>query len=355
MKTQIMNPIYDATFKYLMQDIETASHVFTILLGQKTQVLHFLTTEIAQKKKIKERKNDDLSVNRMDFVAQVQIKDRSIKVILEIQKSTYKNSIARFSNYVGQQYSSRKVVDEKISKRKKSNQNDKNNPKDNNLPIISVYLLGENLEKVPEPFTQLRRVLIDAETKKEIPYQRDEDFLELLSHDMVVVQIKRLSEKTKKTFAQQDKKLRSFFTIFDQKLKMKEHEGKVLMIDTEGLDDETIKAVERLNNAMYDQQLQYEIQQQHNFDTAMENDQKMIEYQKKLIEEERKAKEEAKQREMEAQKEKEEAQQREMEAKQREREKSIRLAIRMLKDGESIAVIMEETELTEQEILQLKP
>jgi hypothetical protein len=281
MKTKIMNPIYDETFKYLMQDIETASHFFTILLGQKTQVLHFLTTEIAQKKKIKEWKNDDLSVNRMNFVAEVQIKDRLVKVILEIQKLTYENSTPYFSNDVEQQYYNENNENEKeigpVNQLNPANKANKaiseNNHADNYyLPIISVYLLGENLESIPEPFTQLRQALLDTETNKEIPYQRGEDCSELLSHNIIIIQIKRLSEKTKKPLSQQNKKLRSFFTIFDQKLKMKEHDGALLMIDTEGLDDETIKAVERLNNAMYDQKLQYEIQQQHSFNIAMEND-----------------------------------------------------------------------------------
>jgi hypothetical protein len=56
----------------------------------------------------------------------------------------------------------------------------------------------------------------------------------------------------------------------------------------------------------------------------------------------------------EAQKKQEEAQKKQEEAQQREKTKAIRLAMRMLKDGETITCIMEETELTETEILELK-
>ncbi|HLA34289.1 MAG TPA: hypothetical protein VJ001_05410, partial [Rhodocyclaceae bacterium] len=61
---QIANPIYDAVFKYLLEDNQVAKLMLSTLLGEEVVELHFSpqerTTEIGSR---------NLTVYRLDFAA----------------------------------------------------------------------------------------------------------------------------------------------------------------------------------------------------------------------------------------------------------------------------------------------
>ena len=94
----IANPIFDITFKMLLQDNESAKFLIgTILdcevvsLVESTKERAFISEETGQ-----------LSLFLMDFSAIIKTKDgEEKKVLIELQKSQHYIDIIRFRKYLG--------------------------------------------------------------------------------------------------------------------------------------------------------------------------------------------------------------------------------------------------------------
>jgi hypothetical protein len=190
----IANPIYDVVFKYLLDDEKVARLVLSALLGREVLALQFRPTEVQHEAP----KGDgaQLLVLRMDFAATVRLEDDSHKLVLiEIQKARTAWDVQRFRRYLGANYANPKnlYLDQ--------------DGKQQALPIVTIYFLGEGLERVDVPVLKINRHYLDMATGDEV--RITDPFVEALTHDSIVVQINRLKGRRRNDLEQ-------LLEIFDQ-------------------------------------------------------------------------------------------------------------------------------------------
>src|SRR5690349_9872824 len=104
---RILNPIYDAVFKYLLEDEESAKLIISTIIGMKVISLSPQPSEKATKKE-KARVNEPrLGTCRLDYAAIIETSSGKKRVIIEIQKSNILGATERFRLYLGKQYATR--------------------------------------------------------------------------------------------------------------------------------------------------------------------------------------------------------------------------------------------------------
>ena len=95
----IANPIYDAVFKYLMEDNRVAKTVLSALLQREVAEVEMRKHEYTNGTR------DKISMFRIDFGAKVRQDDGSLKLVLiELQKTWLETETLRFRQYLGTQY-----------------------------------------------------------------------------------------------------------------------------------------------------------------------------------------------------------------------------------------------------------
>ena len=91
----IANPIYDAVFKYLMEDNRVAKTVLSALLQREVAEVEMRKHEYTNGTR------DKISMFRIDFGAQVRQDDGSLKLVLiELQKTWLETETLRFRQYL---------------------------------------------------------------------------------------------------------------------------------------------------------------------------------------------------------------------------------------------------------------
>lgn len=184
----IANPIYDAVFKFMMEDNKVARLLLSALL--KKEILE-LSIQQSEYTAIHENR---ISLFRMDFSARILDNDGTEHLILiELQKTWLATETLRFRQYLATQY------------------NSPNNMKSGNnasfgLPIISIYILGHTVGNLKEPVVYVRRQYLDYDDQ--VIDQKD-PFVESLTHDSVIVQIPFLKGRTRN-------RLERLLNVFDQ-------------------------------------------------------------------------------------------------------------------------------------------
>ena len=189
----VANPIYDAVFKYLMEDERIARTILSALL--KTDITH---VEVRPHEYTND-KRDAISVSRIDFGATVREADGSEHLILiELQKTWLETETLRFRQYLGVQY-----------------QNPKNMAAEGRadvaLPMVAVYILGHRVGDIEEPVLYVRHQSYDYDGQlvtKGLPNA----FVDSLTHDSIIVQIPRLH-------GQVNNRLDKVLSFFDQTYK----------------------------------------------------------------------------------------------------------------------------------------
>ena len=186
----IANPIYDAVFKYLMEDERIARTILSALLKE-----NILKVEMRPHEYINGQR-ELLSVFRIDFAATVSRPGGQEELILvELQKNWLPTETLRFRQYVGSQYQDpRNIVQD--------------SPDRHALPMVTVYLLGHTLKGVDEPVLYVRHQSYDYNgnlVTKGMPNA----FVESLIHDSIIVQIPRLH-------GQVNNRLDEVLSVFDQ-------------------------------------------------------------------------------------------------------------------------------------------
>jgi len=174
---QIANPIYDVVFKYMMEDQEVAKLIISTIIGEEIDSLVFLPQESTV---FLEQRT--LTVYRLDFSAKIKLPDGNYKqILIEIQKAKFATDIMRFRRYLGEQYQ-----DKANSYLATVN----GNTTRKGMPIITIYFLGYQLEKITAPVIKVARQYYDLTTGDKV--EEREDFIESLTHDSYVIQISRL-------------------------------------------------------------------------------------------------------------------------------------------------------------------
>jgi len=176
----IANPIYDATFKRLLENDRAAKFFIGTILNCKV-----LSLEPAS---IEHTEPDDeapkATLFRMDFAATIVTKEEGEKrVIIEMQKAKHFDDVYRFRKYLGKEYRASK------------------------LPIIAIYILGFNLA-VDSPAFGNFPVYRDLRTNEELHVH--DIFVEQLTHRAYFVQTQRIKPSL-------NTKLDKLLSVFEQK------------------------------------------------------------------------------------------------------------------------------------------
>ena len=223
--TIIANPIYDAVFKFLMEDKKVAKIFLSALLKKDIIDLEMRRHEYTS------MEHTRISLFRIDFSAKIRENDGAEHLVLiELQKTWLITETLRFRQYLGTQYLNKEnIIEEK---------NEHGQRRTYGLPIISIYILGHPLGNLTEPVVYVQRRYLDYDDN---PLPSPDPFIESLTHDSIIVQIPFLTGRTRN-------RLERLLSVFDQEYRQADSEH-YLEINDEHLDDEVKCVVHRLLKA----------------------------------------------------------------------------------------------------------
>jgi hypothetical protein len=311
---EIVNPMYDASFKYLVEDPECARTFLGELL--RMNILH---CELLHNEIVTEGLSDSFSgILKMDFKALVQTaQGNQWLVIIEVQKAQRSNDLLRFRQYLGHQYTNKAHA--------YSGAEGVSIP----LPIVAVYLLGYSIglnnqvpiiHVLPQCFDYTDGTSISGKSL----------FVESLSHEMIIVQTKALRRGRRS-------QLEEFLSNFEPDSQLK------LEVDPGNFDEKFLPLLKRLEEAGMRKEIIEQMQRENLIKEeweALKRDKETAELE---LKKERQEKEKALQ-------EKELAQQ-EKEKERQEREKIQKVLItHLLSSGVSIKEIATQLNIPESEI-----
>ena len=214
---EIANPIYDAAFKYLMQDDRAARLLVGRIAGLDIESLELRPQELAVPRDASPRDDGEavqapLALFRMDFAARVRTPDGGERqVLIEIQKTNAPTVVERFRAYLGQQLCSPANVIEHPSGRREA------------APIVTIYLLGYDLGLSDEAVLDVCPRATARRTGAEI--DAGHPFIAGIHHRSHIVQIPRLRGRRRD-------ELERVLSIFDQgEARIERGGAQVLTID----------------------------------------------------------------------------------------------------------------------------
>ena len=294
---QIINPIYDSAFKYLMDNNQVAKLVISAIIGEEVEELLLDATELKvdvpiENRKEKEEKDQSpfFTILRIDFAARIKTSDGNFKeVLIEIQKAKLSSDIMRFRRYLGENYANENVSME-INGIKKA------------LPILPIYFLGHPLKHCKSSVLKINRQYTDGITGEIIDTR--EEFVESLTHNCFIIQIAQLKKRRRND-------LEALLSIFDQD--NKSNDKHILNIKEDDIPEKYRPVMRRLIEAISEPR----VRQGMKAEDDVLNELQILE---RVIESERIQKEEAQAREKEALSREKEALSRENEALSREKE-----------------------------------
>ena len=160
----IANPLYDITFKHIMTD----EHMAKFLIGTiiDCEIISLVANMQEHTYEVNVDEERSIALFRMDFSATIRTKtEGEKKVIIELQKAIHEGDIKRFRRYLGHEYSH------------------------SELPIISIYILGFNLE-VDSPAFTTSPECFDLRTNEKLTVR--DAFVKKLTHTAYFIQTKRI-------------------------------------------------------------------------------------------------------------------------------------------------------------------
>ena len=220
----IANPIYDTVFKYLMEDIEIARELLSVIIGKEVKELTVKPQETAIEATYG---NQSIRIYRLDFKAIIKTPEGYQKVLIELQKAKRFADIMRFRSYLARNYREEDMVI-----------NEQGDPEARPLPILNIYFFGFKLPNVPIPALKINNCLHDAISGKPISLAQKEPFIELLNHTSYTIQIPRLKYRLKT-------RLEKVLMVFSQEYKTEDQHK----MDFEGEQDDPL--VQRMLNRLY--------------------------------------------------------------------------------------------------------
>ncbi len=189
----IANPIYDVVFKYLLEDTLIARELLSTILGVNITELFIKPQETI----VNDESPGEIKIFRLDFKAVIKIGEEEYKtVLIELQKAKKSYDISRFRTYLGENYKKQEVATSKDGTQEPIS-----------LEIVSIYILGFNLEGVEVPVLKVSRTYTDAITNEVIV--ANNEFITKLTHESYTIQVRRLRHE-------QRNKLEEVLEIFSQ-------------------------------------------------------------------------------------------------------------------------------------------
>ncbi len=322
---RIVNPLYDKAFKYLMENERLSKKVLSVILDQEV-----LEVKLSQQETVVPDEKRNFTLFRLDFVAIIkEAGGKRKKVLIELQKSKYPTDIMRFRSYLGMNYAKADKIENKGNRSVKTT-----------YPIITIYILGYNLDDLPYMAVTVERNVINSVNKK--PVKVDSFFIEQLTHRSHIIQVRRLPKERRS-------KLEKFLALFNQAWITEER----YILDLQDVPEEFEDIAKYLEGAARDEVFRRQLEAEEEIDTLFDEQEekylkqikeaKRKEQEAKRKEQEAKRKEqEAKRKEQEARKKEKEALRKEQEAKrkeQEEREQNIKIIKNLFRKGMSIREI----------------
>jgi hypothetical protein len=239
----IANPIYDVFFKYLMQDEAAAGCLLSAVLDQEITLLECLP----QERVVSPDDRPELSVIRFDYRATVKLADGTLKkVLIELQKIRPLDDIGRFRRYLASNYATP----------------DKIGNQELHLPIITIYLLGFELD-VRSPVIRVGGTYTDAVSKETI--EGLDGFIDALTHQAYFIQIPRLPDK-------QQTRVERVLSIFSQQWVVKTDSKRILQFPEHLRTEDNAPLIHRLSLAVADNELQQTAIEVENFNKAFDKE-----------------------------------------------------------------------------------
>ena len=240
----IANPIYDVVFKYLLEDIEIACELLSTILGEEV-----LSIEVKPQETTTENPTSTISILRFDFKAIIKTNTGDIKkVLIELQKAKQVFDVMRFRRYLGDNYKKEDTV-----------LDDNGVVQQIPLPIVTIYFLGFPLDNIGRSVVKINREYIDVNTNEVLDIK--EDFIELLTHDSYMIQLRLLAGKART-------KLERVLQVFSPAFAT---EDKHQLDFTGDLDDPLVKKmVARLGRAIASEEMRDKMDMEDEIDRIFE-------------------------------------------------------------------------------------
>jgi hypothetical protein len=242
----IANPIYDVVFKYLLEDVEIARELLSTILGEDIQSLELKPQETAT-----ENVSGNISILRFDFKAVIKKKTGEFtKLLIELQKAKQAFDVMRFRRYLGDNYRKEDDVF-----------NDTGDSEKRPLPIVTIYFLGFPLDNIASGIVKINREYLDVVTQEVLEIK--EDFVELLTHDSYLIQVRKLAKKART-------KLERVLQIFSPDFQTKDRH----QLDFQGDTDDPLvkKMVDRLTRAISSDEIREKMDVEDEIDRIFERE-----------------------------------------------------------------------------------
>ena len=245
MVVYVANPLYDAVFKYLMEDDRIAKTILAALLKKKVIDVKIRRNEYANL-----TRRESISMFRIDFAATVLDGDNKPHLMLiELQKTWLPTETLRFRRYLALQYN-----------------NEENMLKEEHekyaIPMVAIYLLGHRVGKIEEPVIYVNHHAYNYDGKK-VEEGIPDPFVESLLHDSIIVQIPLLHGRV-------NNRLEKVLCLFDQ-TNVADNK-KVIKVDDKQFegDNDMEYIVRRLQSAAADPDMRYQMNAEDEFFKELE-------------------------------------------------------------------------------------
>ena len=245
MVVYVANPLYDAVFKYLMEDNRIAKTILSALLKKKVIDVKIRRNEYADL-----TRRESISMFRIDFAATVLDEDNQPHLMLiELQKTWLPTETLRFRRYLALQYN-----------------NEENMRKEEHgkyaIPMVAIYLLGHCVGEIEEPVIYVNHHAYNYDGKK-VEAGIPDPFVESLQHDSIIVQIPLLHGRV-------NNRLEKVLCLFDQ-TNVADNK-KVIKVDDKQFegDNDMEYIVRRLQSAAADPDMRYQMNAEDEFFKELE-------------------------------------------------------------------------------------
>lgn len=251
MVVYVANPLYDAVFKYLMEDNRIAKTILSALLKKKVIDVKIRRNEYANL-----TRRESISMFRIDFAATVLDEDNQPHLMLiELQKTWLPTETLRFRRYLALQYN-----------------NEENMRKEEHgkyaIPMVAIYLLGHCVGEIEEPVIYVNHHAYNYDGKK-VEAGIPDPFVESLQHDSIIVQIPLL-------YGRVNNRLEKVLCLFDQ-TNVADNK-KVIKVDDKQFegDNDMEYIVRRLQSAAADPDMRYQMNAEDEFFSILEEKDTLI-------------------------------------------------------------------------------
>ncbi|MDI9338700.1 MAG: hypothetical protein QM539_09790 [Alphaproteobacteria bacterium] len=237
----ITNPIYNAVFKYLMDDLESAKIIISTLLNKKILSLKPLSndlvnsdppnqTSVTSNTKKTDSDSNMIPLMRLDYSAEI-LHDNNTKelVTIELQKARFPSDELRFRQYIAENLKRTKDV--------KANKIDPDTgkPKKKKVPMryLPIFILNFDIEKEIKDLVLITEHFTTGmfSGKKLTDPSR---FLDNLLYNIIVVQLPYINKIDPKTLKSEPHKLAIYhlFQLFNQNHQLENDKYSLFLEDT---------------------------------------------------------------------------------------------------------------------------